>query len=203
MTGPLSELADRCRRLSPKGRRNLIAVAGPPASGKSTMAAQLAQAIGPGSRAVPMDGFHLDDRVLADRGLSDRKGAPHTFDAQGFIHAMRRLAMEPEVVLPVFDRSREIAIAGALPIGPDCTTAVVEGNYLLLDEDPWRELASLWDLTVYLDEPEEVLRARLVERWQRHGKPGAEAWIETNDLPNIRLVREHHLPADVTIRIEG
>lgn len=199
MTDPVPALAARVQALRPRGRRALIAIAGPPASGKSTLAAELADALGAGTLAVPMDGFHLDDRVLEARGLRDRKGSPPSFDAAGFVHAMRRLAQEPEVVLPVFDRAREIAIAGALAVGPDCEIAVVEGNYLLLDAAPWRDLNELWDLSVYHDVPEAELRRRLVARWQLHGKTDAEAWIETNDMPNARTVRNCRLPADITL----
>ncbi|MEM1342602.1 MAG: nucleoside/nucleotide kinase family protein [Pseudomonadota bacterium] len=199
MRDPIPELAARVRALRPKGRRALVAIAGPPASGKSTLAVELAAALGPGALAVPMDGFHLDDSVLEVRGLRDRKGSPPSFDAIGFVHAMRRLAQEPEVVLPVFDRSREISIAGALAVGPDCEIAVVEGNYLCFDEAPWRDLMTLWDLSVFIDTPEEVLRERLVVRWQTHGRADAAEWIETNDLPNIRLVQTNRLPVDLSL----
>jgi len=70
----------------PKGRR-LIAIAGAPASGKSTLAARVVEGLNaqvPGRAAVvPMDGFHLDDTVLSARGDLARKGAPHTFDVLG------------------------------------------------------------------------------------------------------------------------
>ena len=199
MSARLGDLVAAVRAHAPKARRLMVALAGPPASGKSTLADRLAGALGPGALAVPMDGFHLDDTVLEARGLLARKGSPESFDAVGFVHAMGRLAAEPEVVLPVFDRSREIAIAGALVVGPDCRIAVVEGNYLLLDAEPWRQLAALWDLSVFLDIPEPVLRARLEARWRRHGKPDPAAWIETNDLPNARQVLAARLPSDLTM----
>lgn len=202
MSDPVPELAARVRALRPKGRRALVAIAGPPASGKSTLAAQLAEALGAGALAVPMDGFHLDDSVLEARGLRDRKGSPPSFDSAGFVHAMRRLAQEPEVVLPVFDRSREIAIAGALAVGPDCEIALVEGNYLCFDAAPWRDLMALWDLSVFVDTPEQVLRERLVTRWKTHGRADAAQWIETNDMPNIRLVRSNRLPVDLSLTDE-
>ena len=122
------------------GARMLVALAGPPASGKTTLAAALAArltAAGLPAAAVPMDGFHLDDAVLSARGLLPRKGAPETFDAAGLIHAMARLKAEPEVVLPAFDRARELALAGRLVVGPEVCCAVVEGNWLLHREPPW------------------------------------------------------------------
>ncbi len=200
----LNALAARIAATPPRGRRRMVAVAGPPASGKSTLAAALAAhltAQGTRAQCIPMDGFHLDDRVLADRGLLPRKGAPDTFDAHGFVHAMARVRAEPEVILPEFDRTREIAIAGRIVCGPEVETAVIEGNYLCYDAAPWRDLGALWDLSLFLDIPEDVLRARLIARWDAHGfaPDAARAKVEENDLPNARLVLERRLPVDGVI----
>ena len=200
MRQDLDLLIDRIARAPRRGLRRVVALAGPPASGKSTLGAALAEAV-PGAQVVPMDGFHLDDRVLEARGLRQRKGAPETFDAAGCAHLVRRLATEPEVVHPIFDRAREIAIAGAGVVGPDCGTAIVEGNWLLLERDPWRGLRDIWDLTIRLDVPEEVLRARLTARWQGHGREAEAArhWIESNDLPNARTFAALSGPADIVL----
>jgi len=184
----------------------MVAIAGPPASGKSTLAAALADrltAAGHGARHVPMDGFHLDNIVLEARGLLARKGAPETFDAAGFVHAMRRLATEQEVVLPAFDRQLDIAIAGRIAIDDDVRIAVVEGNYLAFDESPWTALAPLWHLSAFLDVPEGVLADRLVARWRTHGL-GADAArrrAEENDLPNARRVLDRR--SGVTVTLSG
>lgn len=198
-----NQLASTIRSLPFTGRRRLVALAGPPASGKSTLAEELA-AQNPAFRVVPMDGFHLDNAVLDARGLRDRKGAPETFDAIGFLHLIRRLRSEAEVIIPAFDRALDRSINGAAVVGPEIETVIVEGNYLLLDAPVWRDLAQLWDYSVQLDVPEQVLRARLIERWLSHGFSEAEARAkaEANDLPNAAVVRERTLPADLTIRAE-
>jgi len=182
--------------------RFIVALAGPPASGKSTLAAGLAARLSPGARVVPMDGFHYDDAVLDARGLRARKGAPATFDAMGFLHLLRRLRDEDEVAIPIFDRSMELSRAGAEIIGPDDRILIVEGNYLLLDEDPWRQLTPLFDLTVFLDVPEAELIRRLTVRWQHHGRDdqAARDWIATNDLPNALTVLTRSRPAEITLR---
>ena len=182
--------------------RFIVALAGPPASGKSTLAAGLAARLSPGARVVPMDGFHYDDAVLDARGLRARKGAPATFDAMGFLHLLRRLRDEDEVAIPIFDRSMELSRAGAEIIGPDDRILIVEGNYLLLDEDPWRQLTPLFDLTVFLDVPEAELIRRLTVRWQHHGREdqAARDWIATNDLPNALTVLTRSRPAEITLR---
>ena len=85
---------------------------------------------------------------------------------------------------------------------PEDRLLVVEGNYLLLDEDPWRDLAPLFDLTVWIDVPEAELDRRLVARWHHHGRDpvAARAWIDGNDLPNIRRVTKGSRKADLVIR---
>jgi pantothenate kinase len=182
--------------------RFLVALAGPPASGKSTLAETLVQKLQPGARVVPMDGYHYDDAVLTARGLRTRKGAPETFDAQGFLHLIRRLRVEDEVAIPVFDRSVELSRNAAEIIGPDDRILIVEGNYLLLDADPWRQLAPLFDLTIFLDVPEKELVRRLAARWQHYGKSDTAArdWIASNDLPNALTVITRSMPAEITLQ---
>ncbi len=182
--------------------RFLTALAGPPGAGKSTLAAELVSALGQGAKAVPMDGFHYDDAVLIARGARARKGAPDTFDAQGFFHLLRRLRVEDEVAIPLFDRDLEISRAGADIVTAEDRLLVVEGNYLLLNEAPWPEAALLFDLTVWIDVPEVELDRRLQARWAHYGKTPAEAraWIDSNDLPNIRRVTQNSRAADVNIR---
>lgn len=181
--------------------RFIVALAGPPASGKSTLAAQLA-ALLPDARVVPMDGFHYDDAVLRARGLYSRKGAPETFDASGFLHLIRRLRDEDEVAIPLFDRALEISRAGADVVTAADRILIVEGNYLLLNQPPWDALAPMFDLTVFLDVPQEELALRLTERWHLHGHDEAmvQAKVAGNDLPNALTVITGSGPADIVIR---
>lgn len=184
------------------GQRRLVAIAGAPASGKSTLAEALPDMLeSRGRRAalIPMDGFHLDNRILDARGLRARKGAPETFDAAGLAALLIRAKQGEPVIHPVFDRSRDIAIAGAGEVPEDVDLVLVEGNYLLLREPPWNALWPLWDLTIALHVPEDELRARLLERWRGHGLSPGEAAVKTegNDLPNARFVAANSTKADL------
>ncbi|NNU81815.1 nucleoside triphosphate hydrolase [Halovulum dunhuangense] len=203
-------LADRALQhlLTLQGPRKLVAMAGPPGAGKSTVTEVLARRLaelGRTAAVVPMDGFHLDNRVLSARGLLSRKGAPETFDAAGFLHLVSRIAGGEEVVYPVFDRPRDIAIAGAAVLGPETEFVLFEGNYLLLDADPWARLKEYWNFSVRIDVPEEELRARLMARWRDEGLPDAEASakVEGNDMPNAALVRDRSLSGDLVLALSG
>ncbi|MDP8995995.1 MAG: zeta toxin family protein, partial [Pseudomonadota bacterium] len=87
----ISALAALLKRKASGKTRFMIGIAGPPASGKSTLAEQLREALGENAVVVPMDGFHFDDAILNARGHRTRKGAPHTYDVAGFEVLLKRI----------------------------------------------------------------------------------------------------------------
>lgn len=184
----------------------MVAIAGPPASGKSTTAHDLQKALvaaGESAVVVPMDGFHFDDAVLNARGHRPRKGAPFTFDAAGFEHLLKRIrAREADIAIPVFDRSMELSRAAAGIVSAETRFILVEGNYLLLSEAPWTRLKPLFDLTIFIDVPHEELRKRLIQRWLDHGfdMNYARNWIASNDDLNIAHVLANRAEADLVIK---
>ncbi len=191
-------------------RRQIVALAGAPGSGKSTAAELLKaklNAARPGyADILPMDGYHFDDIVLNARGDRPRKGAPHTFDLDGYRAMLERLKSDSgrDVAVPVFDRTIEIARAGARIIAGSVRIVLTEGNYLLLDKPGWRDLAPLFDLTVQIAAKEEELVARLTERWKGFDYTPAmlREKMEGNDLPNVRLVLSASRDADIIVRTD-
>lgn len=188
--------------------RVIVAIAGPPGAGKSTVAdllcARLNRDAGGTAAILPMDGYHLDDMLITPLGLRPRKGIPETFDPDGLFHMLARLRAntEPKIAVPVFDRDIEISRAGARFIPASVRVVIVEGLYLLLKQDPWPRLRPLYDLAVMVEVSEAVLRERLTARWVGYGLSAAEIdWkVNGNDLPNGRLVRTGSADADFVLQ---
>ncbi|OCX66211.1 hypothetical protein BFP70_08520 [Thioclava sp. SK-1] len=204
MRVPRADLAGHLRNID--GARAVIAIVGAPGSGKSRLAKDLARdlnAATPGSAAIlPMDGFHRDNDWLDQHGLRKVKGAPETFDIAG-LSACLAAARLPgkDLPVPVFDRDRDQVIVQGAIVPAATRFVLVEGNYLLLTQPGWRDLFLHFDLSIRLHVPEPELRARLSRRWTKQSLPAAEIErrVETNDLPNGRLLRQHGRPADFVV----
>ena len=206
MDEDLAPLLGRALALAVPGHRRVLGLTGPPGAGKSHLAAALVAALGPEAAVlVPMDGFHLSNATLRAWGRRDRKGAWDTFDAEGYVHLLRRLrSREDDVVhAPDFDRVHDESIGSALPVPRDVPLVVTEGNYLLLDLGPWGAVRALLDESWYVDAPEELRGSRLVARHESHGMGHEEAvaWAAGTDGPNAELIGSTRPLADLVVRL--
>ena len=204
-----SRLAETAIERAGEARRFVIALAGPPGVGKSTLSEKLVAAFsraGQKAAIVPMDGFHLDNAVLEARGTLARKGAPFTFDAEGYAALLRRLRddADHDVAVPVFDRTLDLSRAGGRIIVPEHRFLIAEGNYLLLPDPPWAQMTNLFDLTVMLTAGLDELRRRLTDRWLAHGLDPDKALARamSNDIPNAELVVALSRSADLMFSSE-
>lgn len=200
-TVQFEELVARLKSMAETGERRLVAIVGAPGAGKSTIADRLAEAIGPSAQVVAMDGFHLDNSELDKMDLRARKGSPETFDVAGFAAMIRRLKQRDALRVPTFNRDLDAVDPNGPWVEADVPLLLVEGNYLLLDADGWRDLHELWDMTVMLDVPLGELEQRLLDRWKHHGVPEAEgaAKVYGNDLLNAERVVTQSIAPDLSI----
>jgi len=193
---------DRVAELAARpGPRRILGLAGPPGAGKSVLAARLARRAGRDAVVVPLDGFHLADAELIRLGRLGRKGAPDTFDADGYLALLGRIrAAAPGVTVyaPAFGRKLDQPIAGGIAVRPDVRLVITEGNYLLLDEPPWTAVRRLLDEVWWVELDAAERRTRLVARHVRWGKTpaAAERFVADSDEANARAVAPGRERAD-------
>lgn len=197
------ELLERAEGMVAGGDRAVLGIAGAPAAGKTALAWQLSNALGTRAVVVGMDGFHLAQIELHRLGRIERKGAPDTFDAHGYVHLIRRLAegVEP-VYAPEFRREIEEPIAGAVLVDTDVQLIITEGNYLLVEDEPWGRLRPLLDDAWYLAPDEDERLERLVSRHRRYGRSLVEAKQRAlgSDQRNAELIAPTAARADLVVQ---
>ena len=196
-------------------RRILVFLAAPPATGKSTLLQFLEELARmhdelPQVQTLGMDGFHYPNSYLASHSilrdgveipLKNIKGAPETFDV-ALLAEKLKAAKAGVTTFPVYDRRIHDPRPDALVV--DASILLIEGNWLLLDEELWRNLRALADYSVRIDAAPELLRERLIGRKVQGGLSEAEAraFYEASDARNVERFAAHAGAADEIWRME-
>ena len=210
---PLLRELDRLQK--EKGHRILAMLAAPPGAGKTTLLSFLqklsreTEGIRP-IQTIGMDGFHRRQEYLQTHSvlregkrvsMVDIKGAPVTFDLERLTAQIRQVAAGEKCGWPTYNRLLHNPVENAILV--DGEVVLLEGNYLLLDEDGWRELSTYADYTISIQADEDLLRKRLIERRTKTGVPeeAAVRFVDFSDMPNVRLCLEKTKPADLELMI--
>eukprot|EP01134_Creolimax_fragrantissima_P000458 CFRG0458T1 len=193
--------------------RILIGIAGVPGSGKSTVAAVITdflnKEVPQSAVVVPMDGFHYYRRELDlmkedQENIHERRGAPWTFDVCAFLHALQTIKRCGEASLPAFEHSVGDPIPDKIKVTKRTRYVLIEGNYLLLDADIWRDIKSLCHKLYFMDVNVDDALKRLAERHMKvwgFTKKQALHRIEVNDGINSKLIQQSRSRADAFIQI--
>ncbi len=200
-----------------KGKRVLVMLAAPPGAGKSTLLSFLEALCRERAdlrpiQTIGMDGFHRRQEYLQSHFVSrdgkqvrmvDIKGAPVTFDLERLTAGVRQVASGAVCGWPAYDRLLHNPVEDAVRIDGDIV--LLEGNYLLLDEDGWRELSAYADYTVSVRADEDMLRRRLIDRRIKTGveREAAIRFVDYSDMPNVRLCLEKTMPADARLIVDA
>jgi pantothenate kinase len=209
---PEPTLVDRAIALARPGSRIIIGITGSPGAGKTTLARRVVEGINGRSdvaRAVylPMDGFHLANATLDRIGLRGRKGAIETFDGWGFVALLERVIAERDhpVYAPSFERAVDEGIAGGVVVPTEADIVIVEGNYLLVDRQPWSRIGALLAESWFCETAADERVARLVARHTEHGRTPEAAldWATSVDGANALLIEATKPRADLVVSGSG
>ena len=191
---PLLHMLAALQTVNPQ-RRTVVFLCAPPGTGKSTLTTFWEL---PAIQTLPMDGFHHYNSWLDAHQLRPFKGAPETFDVAKLAENLRQV-VEGDCTWPQYDRQKHDPVEDALHV--TAPLVIVEGNWLLLDDEKWCQLAQFCDFSIFINAPATALRERLVGRKLAGGLSLADAedFYDRTDGPNVRRVLEESLPANLTL----
>jgi pantothenate kinase len=179
--------------LNGQNPRTLIGIVGKPGAGKSTVVEEISKKFDSKTVSIiPMDGFHLSNEELISLGRRDRKGAPDTFNVEGFTSLIKRVKSDSNVdhMFPIFHREIEASIADEGMVPKESKVVVIEGNYLFSEAHGWNGIYPLLDHSWFIEIDDEIRIERLIARHVRYGKTReeAEAWSRGSDETNARFI---------------
>jgi len=210
--------ADECEAESKNGDSNakcrtrlpyMVALVSGPGSGKSVSAFLLASILeerGYPTMVCPHDGYHYPLEYLKTFSNAQdfiyRRGAPDTFGSRALLRDLDRIrnGTEDIIKLPAFDH----ATADPEPDThvfdrPQHQIVLCEGLYLLPDEDGWKEVASMFDLSIFMNADLDVCTRVRNQCIPGYTPEEIEERCETVDRVNGLTVESSKTRADVVV----
>lgn len=201
----IEDALERFKNLSESSdQRIIIGVVGKPGSGKSTLTSYLLDnLLKEKAVLVPMDGYHLSNKLLAEYKKADRKGAYDTFDSKGYSELLKRIKFdnESDIYFPIFHREIEESIVAEGVVPKECKLILTEGNYLLLDKHGWENVKSYLTQSWYIQIEDDLRWSRLMDRSIKYGRSPeiAYKWTHGSDEINAQVVETTQKFADVLL----
>lgn len=207
-------LNELIKRRKEKNGRLIVYLAAPPGTGKTTLSLFLKKLFDqletPYSfQVLSIDGFHYDRDYLTSHYitrngteilLNNVKGSPESFNLEALTDTLKDLRDKP-VNWPVYDRT--IHDVSEETITADADIVLIEGNWLLLNEEKWNELEDYCDISLFIEADQEVLKQRLINRKIRGGLSPEEAEIfyRESDGKNVERVLRNHFNTDIVLKL--
>jgi uridine kinase len=178
----------------------VIGLAGGSGSGKSTVARNVAAALGDASVAfIDMDGYYLDHGHLP---LEERKKVnwdhPNAFDWDHLVSQLSRLAAGEPIDKPVYDFVEHLRSTETVRI-PPADVIVIDGILLFVDQ----RVRELCDVKVFVDADADVRLIRRIRRdMSKRGRPLPEIleqYLSTVQPMHMEFVEPSKRYADVIV----
>ena len=198
-----------------KKERIIVFMAAPPAVGKTTLCEFLEYLSKQDQeltdiQALGLDGFHYhsdyinshDAIVLGEKvPMKQVKGCPETYDTEKLRQKLERIKTE-DILWPVYDRNLHDVVEDQIKVTQDII--LIEGNWLLLKEEPWKTMQQYADYKILILADEEMLKERLISRKEKGGlsREEAVAWYQNSDSKNVTRVLRDSLQGDLLLKVE-
>jgi pantothenate kinase len=190
--------------------RLIVTLCGPPGAGKSTTSQRLIGLLAPKTVVLPMDGYHYTKDALSKFSNAEealfRRGAHWTFDANRFVADLINLKNDSsrDLTFPSFDHSVGDPLENDIIVDKNAEIIIIEGNYLLLDKEPWSFIKrTIADFSIFISVDEDIIRKRVINRHLKahpdQTRECATSRFESNDLLNAREINETSVRADLII----
>ncbi len=200
----------------PANKRTIVFIAAPPGTGKSTLVSfledlSLKTESLTSVQSVGMDGFHYPNDYLNTHHIDDDedkpllmtvKGAHNTFDVYKLKSTLFDIKEGKEVIFPIYSRVSHDVTDNGIKIERDIV--ILEGNYLLLDIEPWKELKNFADYTIFIEADPGTIKKNLIQRKVDGGAGLEKAMRHYNDVDakNIVMINKHSSKADLILHVD-